>query len=646
MRNHNNIKIEDIIENTANPVLIGKAFEFAKKAHGEQKRKSGENYIEHPLRTAFILSKMGLDSKIIAAAILHDVVDDTPTTNDEIKKEFGKEIAFLVEGITKLGKIKYRGIKRHIENLRKMFLAMAEDIRVVLIKLADRLDNMETLSVHPPEKAKRIAMETLEIYAPLAHRLGIGEFKWKLEDLSFPYIYPEEHKKLTDEVKDKYEDRKKYLEKIKPIINKELAKENIREIEIYSRAKYYYSLYKKLQRYNMDLNKIYDLVALRIIVENVEDCYKVLSIIHKLWTPVPGRIKDYIAFPKPNGYQSLHTTVTCLDGKITEFQIRTQKMQKEAEFGIAAHWYYSEQKGLKGYIKKLLAKPPEKDIAWIKRLQEWQKESETLSPEEYLESLKIDFFKDRVFVFTPKGDIIDLPEGATPIDFAYRIHTDVGHKCVGAKVDGKLISLDQPLKNGQKVEILTQKKENVNRDWLKVVKTSFAKSRIKNWLEKKSQPEAFAKGSETLNQKFQEIFGVSLKSLPQGKKEKILSVLPYKNFESLIAAFGREEVKWPQIFRILSEEKKETKETLPQIKIAQKPGARAKIQVAGQNGILIKLAQCCHPSPQDNEETAAFITKTKGASIHKTTCQNFQRLAKMFPEKVISASWKDSLHSV
>lgn len=470
--------------------LIAKACFFAQENYQGLVRLSGQTYLDHCLEIALDLAKIKLDSASIATAILHETLERTNLTKNQLKKNFGQEITFLVEGVTNVGKIEHQKAERGLENLRKLFLAMAQDIRVVLIKLVNRLHGLKTLHVFPPEKQKRIALETLEIYAPLAYRLGIGEIKGQLEDLSFAYAYPQEYQNLIKQVKDKYIQGKAYLQKIIPFIKKTLIKEEIKVIEIHARTKHYYSLYKKLKRHDMDWHKIYDLVALRIIVPDVESCYAALGVIHKKWKPLIGRIKDYIAIPKPNGYQSLHTTVFCQAGKITEFQIRTPEMHKEAEYGIAAHWYYSETKGFKDYLKKrILGQKPEKELkkelTWVKQLQEWQKEKFS-SSQEFLDSLKIDFLKDRIFIFTPKGDVIDLPEGATPVDFAYQVHTDIGHQCSGAKIDGKLSSLSQILKNGQVVEIITQKNKKPNRDWLKFVKTSQAKSRIKAWFKKTS----------------------------------------------------------------------------------------------------------------------------------------------------------------
>ena len=471
---------------------ILRAYHFASKAHYGQKRRSGEDYINHCLGTAETLVGLKLDKETIIAALLHDVLDDTKVTPKKIEKEFGEEVLMLVRGVCKIGKIKYRGQERMTENLRKLFLAMAKDIRVILIKLADRLHNMKTLSALPKEKQQRIALETLEIYAPLAYRLGIGEIKGQLEDIAFSYVHPNEYNEIVKQVKNKYVQWENHLKEIIPLVRKTLAKKGIKVIEIHSRTKHYYSLYKKLLKYDMDWHRIYDLIALRIIVPDIESCYAALGIIHKKWRPLIGRIKDYIAISKPNGYQSLHTTIFCQKGRITEFQIRTPKMHEEAEYGIAAHWHYSENKNLKDYItekilkQKSKRKPEEelkKELIWVKQLQEWQKEKFS-SSQEFIDALKIDFLKDRIFVFTPNGDVIDLPEGATPIDFAYQIHSDIGDQCVGVKINGKLSPISEPLQNGQLIEVMTQKNKKPNRDWLKFVKTNQAKSRIKTWFRK------------------------------------------------------------------------------------------------------------------------------------------------------------------
>ncbi len=580
--------IQKILRPAVDSKLTERAFEFAKVAHRGQKRLSGEDYIQHPIRVAQILKEMRLDSQTIAAGFLHDVPDDTEKTLGDIEKEFGKEIAFLVEGVSKLGRIRYpkdgleiKPIEARIEepvdlraeNLRKMFFAMAEDLRVVLIKLADRVSNMETLDSLPPEKQKRIALETLEIFSPLANRLQIGEIKGKLEDLAFPYLYPKEFAWLKSQVKEEYEQREKYLQKIKPILIKILKEGGIKPIDVHSRPKHYWSLYQKLLKHEMDFGRIYDVVALRVIVNDVKTCYAALGVIHKFWRPLPGRIKDYIAFPKPNNYQALHTTCFCLDGKITEIQVKTKKMHEEAEYGIAAHWATKEGINLKTQGKR---------FAWVQQLRDWQKE--VSKSQEFWEGLKIDFFKNRIFVFTPKGDVVDLPEGASPIDFAYAIHTDIGNHCAGAKINGKLSSFSQSLKNGDVVKIITEKNKKPSRDWLEFAKTTLARSRIREQLRKMA-------GEEML-------------------RAKAAAVKP--------------------------------KPTIPSFSPSAKPSfppkeKSAQVFLAGERGMKIYLAKCCCPQPGD--EIRAWITKERGASIHKTDCENLVQAQKKCPQRIFEASW-------
>jgi len=579
--------IQKIIKSSSDANLAEKAFEFAKEAHSGQKRVSGEEYIQHPIRVAQILTEMHLDPKAIAAGFLHDVPDDTKKTIEDIEKEFGKEVAFLVSGVSKLGKLRYpkdglefkpakdrleEPIDLKAENLRKMFFAMAEDLRVILIKLADRQHNMETLGSLPPEKQRRIALETMEIFAPLANRLGMGEMKGKLEDLSFPYLYPKEFEWLAKNVKEKYKEQQKYLEKVKPIFKKILEKEEIVPIDIHYRAKHYWSLYQKLLRNEMNLDKIYDLIALRVIVDDVKTCYKVLGAIHKTWRPLPGRIKDYIALPKTNNYQALHTTCFCLDGKITEFQVKTKEMHDEAEYGITSHWAYKEGVNLKSQRKK---------FAWVQQLRDWQKE--VSRPGEFLESLRIDFFKDRIFVFTPKGDVIDLPDGATPVDFAYSVHTDIGQHCSSAKINGKMEALSKPLQNWDVVDILIDKKRKPSKKWLEFAKTSFARSRIKRFLEIDTD----------------EIF-------PQAVVKK------------------------------LTPEEVSHKPLSPAIKIKTGKEGFA-IFLAGQSGIQASLARCCQPKAGEN--IGAYITQSRGATVHRADCNNFIKSEKKWPQKIIEASW-------
>ncbi len=463
--------------------LIRLAYEYAKDAHQGQVRISGEPYLEHPLETTYQLAQMNMDLPTLMAGLLHDIPEETDRTLEDIKKNFGKEVALLVEGITKLGKIKYRGLERYAENLRKMFVAMAEDVRVVFIKFADRIHNLKTLASLPPVKQQRIARESLEIYAPIANRLGMDELKGEIEDLSFPYVYPEEYQWVRDISQKKYYEQKKYTERVIREVEKELEKNSsVKLIKIEGRAKRYYSLYQKLLRKEMEIDKIYDLVAIRIIVKGIDDCYQVLGHLHQLWTPLPGRIKDYIAQPKPNGYQSLHTTVFGPDGRITEFQIRTEKMHEEAEWGIAAHWLYKN-----GEDNLRLS---QEKLKWIKEL--LQEQEKVITPKRYLNALKLDFFKNRIFVFTPKGDVIDLPENATPVDFAYHIHTELGHHCSGVKINEKIATLQTPLKSGDVIEIIEDKnRKGPSEGWLASVQTHQAKEKIKGYFTKEKKLSIF-----------------------------------------------------------------------------------------------------------------------------------------------------------
>lgn len=462
--------------------LIELAYEFAKEAHQGQKRLTGEDYIYHPLATAQTLADLKLSTPIIIAGLLHDVPEDTKVTLSEIRKNFGEEVANLVEGITKLGSIKYRGIERYIENLRKMFIAMADDLRVILIKFADRLNNLKTLYALPRDKQLRIASEVLEIYAPIANRLGMYEMKGRLEEEAFKYLYPKEYNWLKSLVESQLKAKEKYLEKIIAQVKNDLNEEGIKFIEVKGRVKQFYSLYIKLLEHDKDINRVYDFIAIRIIVEDIPTCYAVLGIIHKKMKPLKGRIKDYIAQPKPNGYSSLHTTVFTSDGEIIEVQIRTRQMDEEAEYGIAAHWHYDE----KGSVK------PSKKNKWVEELTKWQKE--LTENQKYLENLKIDVFRDRIFVFTPKGDVIDLPKGATPVDFAYAVHSDIGNQCTGALINNHIASLDTPLKSGDMLEIITEKNRKYpSQDWLKFIKTNQARNKIKSSLAKRSLLEKFLK---------------------------------------------------------------------------------------------------------------------------------------------------------
>jgi len=478
--------LKDIISDKEKD-LLEKAFLFIEKAHKKQIRKTGEPFINHPLRVALILSQMKLGVDAVIAGLLHDVVEDCEIPVSEIKSQFNEEISFLVDGLTKVNKIKYVEGKEdntmEKENFRNMILSMAKDLRIILIKLADRLDNMKTLWPLDSSKKREKSLETLEILAPLAYRLGMSDIGAQLEDLAFPYIFPEEYKLTRKIVGKRREELENYLKELIPLLQKKLKENNLNPQKIKFRAKHLYSIWRKLQKEEMDIKRIYDLVAMRIIMPNVEECYGALGIIHQMWKPVPGRFKDYIALPKPNGYQSLHTTVFAQGGKIVEIQIRTPQMDEEAEWGIAAHWIYGSLKNTKGYKKRKKFYPP-KNFYWINQLREWQKKF--YNSKEFLNALKVDFFKDRIFVLTPKGDIIDLPDGATPIDFAYQIHTDIGNQAAGAKINDRLVPLDYKLQSGEIVEIIIKKRKKMpSSSWLEFVKMSETKKKIEEILRRK-----------------------------------------------------------------------------------------------------------------------------------------------------------------
>ena len=563
--------------------MIERAYDVAAKAHQGQKRESGEPYITHPASVAALLADVGMDAPTVAAGLLHDVAEDTPVTIEDIRGAFGEEVAFFVEGVTKLEKIPTGGGAAKTETLRKMFLATAQDIRVALIKLADRLHNMQTLRTCTTEKCQRIAQETMDIYAPLASRLGMGEWKGQLEDLAFPHLYPKEYEWLLQRVDKIYTERASYAEKIVPIIKEHLAADNLVPLELHARPKHYWSLYQKLLAHDMDLSKIHDLVALRIIVENVEECYRALGVLHKHFTPLPGRIKDYIALPKGSGYQSLHTTVFCVDGRITEFQIRTPAMHEEAEYGIAAHWHYKKRQGEKKTSQKVRKTSRlGNKLKWIDQLQEWQKAAK--GSKEFMDALKLEFLKKRIFVFTPRGDIIDLPLGATAVDFAYAIHSEIGHRCAGAKADGRIIPLSQALESGMLVEIMTRKDPQPSRDWSLLVKTAEAKKKIFAWFKRHDEKE-------------QE--GVS------------------------------EEVEL---------NKEGTAEEHPKTKKPSSAKGGTRIVVKGMQNVLTRLAKCCSPLP--GEAIEGYIAVQGGITIHKETCAN---LKKAKAPRRIPVSWEDGL---
>ena len=516
--------------------FVREAYNFAAEAHAKQKRASGEPYIIHPLGVATILAQLQMDDVTLAAAFLHDVVEDTDVTLDQLEDIFGREVAMLVDGVTKLGKIEYISREeQQVENYRKMFLAMAKDIRVVLIKLADRLHNMRTMKYMPVNKQKRISSETLEIYAPLAHRLGIYAIKWELEDLAFRYMEPQHYYELVEQVKIKRHEREAMVQEAMDELRK-LCEEAGINCQIQGRPKSFYSIYKKMQRDHKTINEIYDLLAVRVLVDTVKDCYGVLGIVHGKWKPIPGRFKDYIAVPKSNGYQSLHTTVVASSGQPLEIQIRTFEMHKVSEYGVAAHWRYKESGGSK--MPSSSDKSVDAKMAWLRQLLEWHKDMR--DPHEFVDTVKMDVFSDEVFVFTPQGDVLDLPEGSVPIDFAYRVHTGVGNSCVGAKVNGKIVPLDYHLKNGDIVEIITSKQSpGPSRDWINIVGSSQTKNKIKQFFKKERREENIVNGREMLERECRRLgYDVNTMLTPDNLKEVASRCHMDGSVENLLAALG------------------------------------------------------------------------------------------------------------
>ena len=638
--------IADIIERvrsyqseSAVPVLE-KAFATAVKAHDGQHRISGEDYIHHPLGVARILADLQIDADSIAAALLHDVVEDTTITLEQLEKEFGKEIAILVDGVTKLSRIEYKSKEeQQMENYRKMFLAMAKDIRVVLIKLADRLHNMRTLKPMAPEKQKRIARETLEIFAPLANRLGISNIKWELEDLSFRYLEPERYYELVDQVRQKRQEREAIIAEAMLVLRDKLQEVEI-HAEIDGRPKHFYSIYKKMQKDRKELSEIYDLSAVRILVDSVKDCYGALGIVHTLWKPIPNRFKDFIAVPKSNMYQSLHTTVIGTQGQPLEIQIRTYEMHRIAEVGIAAHWKYKE--GTKGPNKGF-----DQKLSWMRQLLEWHQDLR--DPHEFVESVKLDVFADEVFVFTPKGDVIDLPAGSVPLDFAYRVHTDVGHRCVGARVNGRMVPLETKLSNGDIVEVITSKQGTHSRDWLNIVASPETRNKIRNWFKKEKRDENIVKGREAL-EKDSKRLGYEWKELAKvGRLDEISRRMNFTNEEDLYASLGYGGITVHAIMvKLIEQYKKEQKLTAPpdmsQVLAELKP-KRSKskgshgILVKGEGGLMVRLARCCNPVPGD--VIVGYITRGRGVSVHRVDCPNISAEPDEY-ERMIEVEWDTS----
>ena len=624
--------------------IIEKAYNFASEAHKSQKRESGEPYIIHPIDVAEILAELGMDTNTIAAGLLHDVLEDTDCTYKEMSDMFNEEIASLVNGVTKLGKIEYKSKQeQQADNVRKMLLAMAKDIRVIIIKLADRLHNMRTLKFMSKEKQKLKAKETLDIYAPLAHRLGMSKIKWELEDLSFRYLHEEEYYDLVRQIAEKRVERESYISSIIDDLYKNLEESGI-DSDIEGRPKHFYSIYRKMVNKSKTIEQIFDLTAIRILVNSVKDCYGVLGIVHTIYKPIPGRFKDYIAMPKPNMYQSLHTTVIGPQGKTFEIQIRTFDMHKTAEYGIAAHWKYKE--GDAGEDKE---KGFEKKLAWLRDMLEWQKE--TSDAEEFMEGFKIDLFSDEIFVFTPKGVVINLASGSTPIDFAYRIHTDVGNRCIGAKVNGKIVPLDYKLKTGEIVEIITsQSAKGPNMDWLNIAKSNQAKSKIKSWLKKAKKDENINKGKELLEKELRKQ-GVVLSEITKGDSyERLAKRYNLHNSDDIYAAVGVGSISASAFVSRLKEENlgdkvkqsdeeiaKNIEEHIAKSDRVSKNESSYGITVKGESNLMIRFARCCNPVPGD--EIQGYITKGRGVSIHRTDCSNLKSLIDYDPNKVVDVSW-------
>ena len=611
--------------------VVRKAYERAAEAHRGQRRLSGEEYVNHPMEVAAILADLELDAETIAAALLHDTVEDTNLTADEVKKEFGPEVARLVEGVTKLGRISLRtDQQQQAENIRKMMVAMAEDLRVVLIKLADRLHNMRTLQPLAEAKRRKISRETLDIYAPLAHRLGIGQIKWELEDLAFRNLEPDAFEDVVGRIARKRADREALVSDLREILARELEKVGILA-EITGRPKHIYSVWQKMTREGKDFSEIYDLSAIRVLVETVRDCYGVLGVVHSLWKPMPGRFKDYIAMPKSNGYQSLHTTVITHTGEPIEIQIRTSDMHRVAEFGVAAHWTYKEGGKDASFDQKL---------SWLRSLLEWQ--SEVGDAESFLNTVKVDLFQDEVYVFTPRGDVINLPAESTPVDFAYRIHTEVGHRCIGAKVNGRMVPLEYALQNGEIVEILTSKgPHGPSRDWLNFVKSASAKERIRKWFKSQRREENVAKGRDLLEKELHRMHRVSLGDLPENKLLEIANVHKFASIDDFLAAVGYGDLSPHAVVMRMALNLDGAAGDLRTIPLIPQVHPSPRVLVRGEKGILTSIATCCQPVPGD--AIIGYTTRGKGVTVHRVDCIN--AVNAQDSSRVVPVDWEtDATH--
>ena len=628
--------------------MVEKAYRIAKDAHKDQVRKSGEPYIIHPLWVGIILADLEMDKETIVAGMLHDAVEDTAMTLDDITREFGEEVALLVDGVTKLGQLNYSQDKLEVqaENLRKMFLAMAKDIRVIIIKLADRLHNMRTLEFMTPAKQQEKARETMDIYAPIARRLGISKIKTELDDLSLKYWKPDVYNQLVKDLNERKTEREEFVQQIVAEVTKHMENAHIRA-KVYGRVKHFFSIYKKMVNQNKTLDQVYDLFAVRIIVDTVKDCYAALGVIHEMYTPIPGRFKDYIAMPKPNMYQSLHTTLMGPSGQPFEIQIRTEEMHKTAEYGIAAHWKYKEGAD----AAKSMASQEEK-LNWLRQILEWQRDMS--DNREFLSLLKgdLDLFADDVYCFTPNGDVKNLPNGSTPVDFAYSIHSAVGNKMVGARVNGKLVNIDYKIQNGDRIEILTsQNSRGPSRDWLNIVKSTQAKNKINQWFKKEFKEDNIIRGKELIAS-YCRSKNIELLNILKPKYQQIVQKkYGFRDWDAVLAAIGHGGLKEGQVVNRLQEEyEKEHKKEITDETILEKISeanqqkvhiakSKSGIVVKGINDMAVRFSKCCNPVPGD--EIVGFVTRGRGMSIHRTDCVNMLHLSAAERERLIDAEWED-----
>jgi GTP pyrophosphokinase len=640
------IRFEDILDRVESykpdfdEELLQKAYIFSARAHREQVRSSGEPYLVHPLNVAYILSEMRLDETSIAVGLLHDVLEDTLTTKETLQEMFGNDVADLVDGVTKISRYNFVSKEeQQAETFRKMLLAMVSDLRVVLVKLADRLHNMRTLQFLADEKRVAVAKETLEIYAPIANRLGIGKIKSELEDLSFQYLHPREHEELNRAISEKMAVSGDVVERIKSTLSRTLHDNGI-DGDVHGRVKSTYSIWSKMRRQEIDIGQLYDYLAFRIITSSVKDCYACLGIIHQMWRPVPGRIKDYVAMPKPNFYQSLHTTVVAEKGQPFEVQIRTREMDLIAEQGIAAHWKYKEG--------RVGAHPDDANFLWLRQVMEWQQEIK--DPRVFLDSLKIDLYPDEVYTFTPRGDVFAFPRGATPLDFAYRIHTDVGHRCVGARLNGKLLPLRTPLKNGDIVEILTGATQTPSREWLNMVATSRARHKIRHWLNLEQKNRSIEVGRKLIEREAKRYKVVWRKLVAENALDGVLNEYGLPKLEELYADVGYGKISPRSIVeRFVTDEQKERGGETQQPSVIQQAVRRifpftssATIKVKGYDDLMTYLAKCCNPLP--GEAIVGYVTRGKGVAVHSANCPNIKNL--MFnPDREIAVEWADQRQS-